>query len=81
MFKDVQDAQGRVKEDVSKELDSLWVFKLASTSHCCHRSRDSLADIRLSWFHSLMQDPNKPADLQVVKEACLVVDVLGTDYR
>lgn len=26
-------------------------------------------------------DPNRPPDLNVVKEACLVVDVLGDDYR
>ncbi|KAJ9106321.1 hypothetical protein QFC21_001467 [Naganishia friedmannii] len=26
-------------------------------------------------------DPNRPPDLNIVKEACLVVDVLGDDYR
>jgi hypothetical protein len=37
------------------------------------------ADDRL--VHSFVPDPNRPPDLEVVKEACLVVDVLGPDYR
>lgn len=31
--------------------------------------------------YSLIQDPSKSLDLSVIKEACLVVDILGTDYR
>lgn len=30
---------------------------------------------------SFLPDPNHPPDLNAVKEACLVVDVLGEDYR
>jgi hypothetical protein len=33
------------------------------------------------WEGSFAPDPNRPPDLEVMKEACLVVDVLGADYR